>query len=117
LKDNYIHIKTEVLNNHCPECFSTEGLQLSFKQKYNETSFYKAMTNDIAYELNCNICNTEIFPVRWTDDIERIIDYKKKAFTSKPKSFKLKRLAWILLITLDVLILLGILFAAGVIKI
>ena len=117
MKNQYIHIKTESLNNHCPECFSTEGLQLSFKQKYNETRFYKAMTNDIINELKCKICNTEIFPVRWTNDIERVVDYKKKAFTPKPKSFKLKRLAWILLISLDVLILLGILFAVGVIKI
>ena len=117
MKNQYIHIKTESLNNHCPECFSTEGLQLSFKQKYNETRFYKAMTNDIIHELKCKICNTEIFPVRWTNDIERVVDYKKKAFTPKPKSFKLKRLTWILLISLDVLILLGILFAVGVIKI
>ena len=117
MKANYIHIKTESLNNNCPECFSTEGLQLSFKQKYKETRFYKSVTNDIIYKLNCNICNTEIFPVRWTNDIERIIDYKKKAFTPKPKSFKLKRLAWIFLITLDVLIVLGILLAVGVIKI
>jgi len=117
MKHNYVHIKTESLNNHCPECFSTEGLQLSFKQKYNDTRFYKAITNDIIYELNCNICNTEIFPVRWTDDIERIIDYKKKAFTPKPKSFKLKRITWILLIAIDVLIVLGILIAVDVIKI
>ena len=117
MKHNYVHIKTESLSNHCPECFSTEGLQLSFKQEFNETRFYKSVTNDIVYELNCNICNTEIFPVRWTDAIERIIDYKKKVFTPKSKSFKLKRLAWILLITLDVLILIGILIAVGVIKI
>ena len=75
------------------------------------------MTNDIINELKCKICNTEIFPMRWTNDIERVVDYKKKAFTPKPKSFKLKRLAWILLISLDVLILLGILFVVGVIKI
>lgn len=117
MKDSYIHIKTESLNNHCPECYSTEGLQLSFKQKYNDTRFYKAITSEITYELHCNICNTEVFPVRWTDDIERIIDYKKKAFTPEPKSFELKRLAWILLISLDVLILLGILLAVGIIKI
>ncbi|TJY37998.1 hypothetical protein [Pontimicrobium aquaticum] len=117
MKHNYVHIKTESLNNHCPECFSTEGLQLSFKQKYSEALFYKAITDDIAYTLSCKVCNTEIFPVRWTDDIERVVDYKKKAFTPNPKSFKLKRLAWMLIITLDVLILLAILFTVGIIKI
>lgn len=117
MKYNYIHIKTESLNNNCPECFSTEGLQLSFKQKFSETRFYKAITNDIIYELNCNICNTEIFPVRWTDTIEQVVNYKKKTLNTKPKSFKLKRITWMLLIILDVLIVLGILFAVGVIKV
>lgn len=116
MKHNYVHIKTESLNNNCPECFSTEGLQLSFSQKHSENSFYKTVTNDIKCELRCNICHTDIFPVRWTNDIERVVDYKTKAFTPKPKSFKLKRIAWILLITLDVLILFAILFAVGVIK-
>jgi len=117
LKDHYIHIKTESLNNHCPECFSTDGLQLNFSQKITETRFYKAVTNDVICELRCKVCDTDIFPVRWTNDIERVVDYKKKAFTPKPKSFKLKRLAWVLLIILDLLILLGILLAVGIIKI
>ncbi|WP_347923807.1 hypothetical protein [Pontimicrobium sp. SW4] len=117
MKQNYIHIKTESLNNNCPECFSTEGLQLSFNQKHTETRFYKSWTNDIIHELKCSVCNTEIFPIRWTDEIDRVVDYKKKAFTPKPKSFKLKQLAWVLLISLDVLILIGILIGIGVIKI
>lgn len=117
MKDHYVHINTESLSNHCPECFSSEGLQLSFRQKYRETRFYKAVTNDIVYELKCSVCHTDIFPIRWTNDIERVVDYKKKAFMPKPKSFKLKRITWILLITLDILIVLGILLAVGVIKI
>jgi len=117
MKSDFIHIKTESLNNHCPECFTTEGLQLSFKQKYKETLYYRTLTNEISYDLHCKICNTEIFPVRWTDNIERIIDYKKKTFKPQPKSFKLTRLAWVLIISLDVLIVLGILVGANVIKV
>lgn len=117
MKYSNIHLKTESLINNCPECFSTEGLQLTFKQKSNETRFYKALTNDIVIKLKCNVCDTEIFPVSWTDDIERVVDYKKRAFIAKPKSFKLKRIAWILFIVLDLLILLGILLAVGKIKI
>lgn len=117
MKHKYIHIKTESLKNNCPECFSTEGLQLIFNQKFIDTRLYKTMTNDIAYELTCNVCDTKIFPVRWTDEIDRVVNYKKKAFTANPKSFKLKRLAWMLFISLDVLIFLGILIAAGVIKV
>ncbi len=117
MNNSYIHIQTETLNNNCPECFSTDGLQLNFSQKITETRFYKAVTNDVICELRCKVCDTDIFPVRWTDDIERIIGYKKKAFTPKSKSFKLKRITWIFLIILDILVLLGILLAAGVIKI
>jgi len=117
MKGDYLQIKTESLNNHCPEYFSTEGLQLSFKQKHSDTRLYKAITNDIIYELHCKICSSEIFPVLWTDAIERIIDYKKKAFKPNKKFFKLKRLAWVLLIILDVLLILGILVAIDVIKI
>ncbi len=117
MKHSYILVKTESLNNNCPECFSTEGLQLSFNQQFVETRFYKTLTNSITYELKCSVCNTDIFPVRWTDGIDRVVNYKKKAFTAKPKSFKLKRLAWVLFISLDVLIVLGILIAVNVIKV
>lgn len=116
MKHTYVYLKKELLKNHCPECFSTEGLELAFKQKHTETRFYKAITNAVVCELNCNVCNTAIFPVRWTNDIERVVDYKKKAFTPEPKSFKLKRITWIVLITLDVLIVLAILLATRVIK-
>lgn len=116
MEQQYVTISEEPLNNNCPECFSNEGLQLTFKQKYLETAFYKSLTKAVSYDLKCKVCNTEIFPIRWTDDIERVVDYKNKAFTPKPKSFKLKRLAWILIIALDTLIILGILIGLGVIK-
>ena len=31
----YITIKTVKLNNNCPECYSKDGLELTFKQKFN----------------------------------------------------------------------------------
>lgn len=97
--ENLITIHTAALKNNCPECFSKDGLQLTFKQKHIETSFYKAITNSISHEIYCNSCNSSIYPERWTDDIERVFEYHKKALTSKPTSKKFKKIFWAVFIT------------------
>ena len=117
MSDNqYITVKTVSLNNNCPECYSTDGLNLTFKQRFKETALYKSITRKVIEELQCQVCQTDIFPVRWTDDIERVVHYHQKAFQPKAASMKLKRAAWILMIAIDLIILLAILFALGVIK-
>ena len=108
MNDQFITIKEVTLNNNCPECYNTNGLQLTFKQKYIETRFYKSITQETAHQLECKTCESIIYPVRWTDDIDRVFDYQKRAATPKAVSFKLKPLAWILIIA-DVLILTTIL--------
>ena len=114
MEAKFFTLKEVNLNNNCPECYSRDGLQLTFMQKFVENKFYKAITLQTKQKLTCNTCNTEIFPVRWTDDIEQVVAYQKRAATPKPKSFKLKRLAWIL-IGLDIIIITGIvLFVTGV---
>jgi hypothetical protein len=117
MKPQYITIKNVPLNNNCPECYSREGLQLTFKQLFKETKFFKSITNETTENLNCSVCSTEIFPVMWTEDIERVMNYQKKAFIPKPASFKFKKLAWILFLTIDVLIILTLLVVFDVIKI
>ena len=99
----FFTIKEAKLNNNCPECYSNNGLQLTFKQKFFENAFYKAITNQTSLEIHCNKCNTKIFPVRWTDDLERVVDYQQRAVQQKSKSIKLKPLAWIVII-LDLMI-------------
>lgn len=93
----YITVKEVSLNNNCPECFSKEGLQLTFKQQFIETSFSKSVTDNLRSEMHCSVCDTPIYPERWTDDIERIYEYQFKAYTPKKKSKKYKKLFWILL--------------------
>lgn len=88
------------LNNNCPECYSQDGLQLTFKQRFIENSFYKAISKETSHSLFCNTCKTMIFPVRWTDDIERVFDYQQRATPPKPASLKLKTLSWILIAVL-----------------
>lgn len=95
--EKQITVKEVLLNNNCPECFSQENLELTFKQKFIETKFYKAVTQDISTIMHCNICNTTIYPVHWTEDIERVYNYHIKAFTPRKASKKYKSLFWIVI--------------------
>ncbi len=98
MSEKLITIKTVDLINNCPECFSTKGLQLTFKQRFIDTAFYKSITQEVTTEMNCIVCHTEIYPARWTDDIERVYEYQMKAFQPKKASKKYKSLYWILII-------------------
>ncbi|KJD31720.1 hypothetical protein PK35_13275 [Tamlana nanhaiensis] len=94
------HIKINEFNlkNNCPVCYSNDGLKLTFKQQLIENAFYKATTLDTLNELFCNTCNSNIYPVQWTDDLERVFEYHKRAITPKSKSFHLKKLTWLIVI-------------------
>ena len=114
MEKQFITLKTVQLNNNCPECFSNEGLKLTFEQEFLETKFYKSITTNTTQNLHCNNCDTTIYPVRWTDDIDRIVDYHKKTFEPKPGSIKLKKIAWIIFICIDIITILIILYLVGV---
>ena len=98
MSEKLVTIKEVVLKNNCPECFSKEGLRLTFKQKIIDTRFYKSITSQIHHEIDCEKCHTIIYPVKWTDDIERVFEYQKKAFVPKKTSTYLKKTAWIAII-------------------
>ncbi len=95
MPEKFIAFKALVLKNNCPQCYSKDGLRLTFKQKVVETALYKSVTSEIQNELACETCNSIIYPVQWTDDIERVVDYQKKAFTPKKPSTYLKKATWI----------------------
>ena len=44
MENKFFTLKEVELNNNCPECYSREGLQLTFKQRFVENFFYKAIT-------------------------------------------------------------------------
>jgi hypothetical protein len=98
MEEKFFTVKEIILNNRCPECYSNEGLKLTFKQKFVENSFYRAISNDIKHTLFCHTCNTEIFPVSWTNEIERIYEYQYRALIPKSATIKLKKITWIILI-------------------
>jgi hypothetical protein len=112
----FFTLKEARLSNNCPECYSNDGLEITFKQKLTENMFCKAITNDVTHELRCFNCNTTIFPIRWTDDIERVVNYQTRAVQPKAKSIKLKPLAWIIIISDIVIVALIVLFATGVLS-
>ncbi len=92
------------INNNCPECFLTEGLEFSFSQTEKETQLYKKASEKIEEVLYCHNCKNVIYPVNWNDDIERVYSYHKKLARSIPHGYRLKSLAYLIII-LDVLVL------------
>ncbi|WP_460220674.1 hypothetical protein [Psychroserpens sp. MEBiC05023] len=116
MKQQHFTLKEVSLNNNCPECYSNEGLVLTFKQRFVENALYKAITQDTIHEMHCTICNTDIFPIRWTNNIEQVVAYQERAITPKPKSLKLKKLAWILILVDVILILIVLLFVTGILS-
>mgnify|MGYP000076591851 CR=1 FL=1 len=78
MSEKFITIKEVALNNNCPECYSKDGLRLTFKQKFLETNFYKSITKEVSHSIACKTCNNTIYPVQWTDDIERVFETGEK---------------------------------------
>jgi hypothetical protein len=113
----FFTLKEARLGNNCPECYSNDSLELTFKQKLSETKFYKAITEDTTCELQCLNCEEKIFPIRWTDEIERVVDYHKRGLKTKPKSIKLKPMSWALVTIIIMVIIVTSLFAAGIITV
>lgn len=108
-------LKEFSLNNNCPECYSNDGLKLTIKQKISESIFVKRVTDDTINQIHCSNCNTDIYPQRWNDDIDRVVAYHQRAIVLK-KSWTLKPLAYVF-IGLDLLIIVVIfLFMNGTIK-
>ena len=109
-------LKEGKLNKNCPECYSNHSLEFTFKQELIDTRFYKAITGETVSEIYCANCEVQIFPIRWTDDIEQVVDYHKRAIKIKPKSVKLKSLSWVLIAIVLFLIVVSILFATDIIN-
>ncbi|GAA4889296.1 hypothetical protein GCM10023311_11650 [Flaviramulus aquimarinus] len=115
MSEKLIDIKEVTLKNNCPECYNTNGLRLMFKQKIVETKFYKSITSEINHEITCKTCNSIIYPVQWTDDIDRVFEYQKRAFVPKKSSTFLKKASWVVIIGF-LLLIATLLFAVFYIK-
>ena len=109
-------IKEADITNNCPECFNP-GLKLTFYQKHTYGKLFHRTTGDVSHEIKCNKCSSSIYPVNWTEDIERVFEYYQKMATPTPTSLKFTLLFYGLLLLLAVLIGVGIyLYSEGIIQ-
>lgn len=100
---------TESLSCNCPECYSTSGLELAFHQEWRESAFSKKATPTVREELVCKQCAEIIYPVKWTEDIERLYEYHLKR-AQPSKFYKRKPLFWGLVLATIFLLAIGIYF-------
>lgn len=98
MNDHYTHLKEVTLKNNCPECYSKDGLHINFQQKIIETKFYKSITPEVKHEIFCKTCNSTIYPVSWTNDIEQVFNYHQKALEPMNPSTYIKKASWVAII-------------------
>ncbi len=108
MNERFITIKEVALKNNCPECYSHDGLHLTFKQKFIESRFYKSITQETSHTLTCKTCDTIIYPISWTEDIERVFNYHQRGFIPKKASLKLNNKAWLFIVIAFSLFIIGI---------
>lgn len=76
------------LNNNCPVCYATDGLEISFIQEHHENKFYNKIEKEVSETLYCHNCKNIIYPVNWNEDIERVYAYHRKQ--AKPESAQIQ---------------------------
>ncbi len=95
-KERYELLREAPLNNNCPECFN-QNLTLRFSQRHVQNRLYHRTCRDVQQELQCNTCQTRLFPVQWTKDIERSVAYYEKAVEPARAGIRFTALFYILL--------------------
>lgn len=97
-------LHTAKLNNNCPECFNPDGLEFTFTQAENENLLFRKPATKIDEKLYCHTCKNNIYPVNWTEDIERVFDYNKKIAETNKEYLKVKPLFYILAVVAVILV-------------
>ena len=95
-KEKQLVIQEADITNNCPECYNQE-LKLTFYQKHTYGAFYHRTTNEVTHEIKCKKCNSIIYPVNWTPDIERVYDYYNKLVAPDRASVRFTMLSFIIL--------------------
>lgn len=108
-KEKLIAIQESALTNNCPECFN-QDLSLTFYQRHIYGRLFHRTTKDVSHEICCNKCGSVIYPVKWTDDIERSFDYYRKMVKPDKASVRFSTLFFVLLLLLICLVGAGVYF-------
>lgn len=101
--EKLITIQEAELTNNCPECFN-QDLTLTFSQKHSYSRLFHKTTNEVSHQIRCNKCGCIIYPVKWTDDIERSFDYYRKMVRPEKASIRFTSLFFVLLLLLICLV-------------
>lgn len=108
-KEKKIAIKEADITNNCPECYNQE-LELTFYQKHTYNALFHRTTAEVTHEIKCKKCESIIYPVNWTTDIERVYDYYNKLVTPDRTSVRFTTLFFVLLVVLLILSAVGVYF-------
>lgn len=106
-KEKLVTIKEADITNNCPECFN-QDMKITFFQKHTYGRLIHRTTNEVTHQIKCKKCNSIIYPVNWTDDIEKIFDYYQKMAAPHKASIQFTSLFYVLLLILIVLVGAGI---------
>lgn len=96
-KERDVVIREAPLSNNCPECFN-QDMTLRFSQRHRVSRLIHRVYGEVHRELRCNTCNNVIYPVSWTEDIERSVEYYEKLVEPKKATIRLKPLSYILML-------------------
>ncbi len=102
-------IKEADLTNNCPVCFSQE-LKLTLYQKHKYSRLYHKATDEISCEIKCKKCGSIIYPVNWTEDIERVYDYYTKSLGETRSSVRFTMLFYVIVLLMIILVAIGTYF-------
>lgn len=96
-REKFVVIKVADLTNNCPECFSRE-LKLTFSQKHRYGRFSHRATSEVTHKLQCTTCHSILYPVTWTEDIERVFEYYQKTVVPEKTSLKFTPLFYVVVV-------------------
>jgi len=115
--EKLVVIKEMDLSNNCPECFN-QNLKLTFYQKHVYGKLFHRTTNQVTNQILCSTCGSDIYPAKWTDDIERIFNYYQKMAIPEKSSLKFTTPFYILILVLVALVGTAVyLFSEGILTI
>ena len=85
------------LSSNCPECYANNSLLLTVYQNEVDTPWFYKLTSKLSEEIECQKCGTAIYPVRYTEDLERVKAFYLKSMGTPETAFKLKALSFVVL--------------------
>lgn len=86
-KEKFEIVKEAVISNNCPECYNQE-MSLKFLQRHLYSRLYHRTTSEVRHEIKCTKCLSIIYPVKWTEDIERSFEYYQKTVNPSAAGIK-----------------------------